>query len=301
MQLKNLDFLLEKCKSAPRMTLAVACPQGDDILEAVSDAAREGVVDPVLVGNRGKTLAIAESLGLDISGLSFIDEPNDAVAAEKAVKMVSCGEAHLLMKGNVKTAVLLKAVLNKEWGLRSGSLLSHLFLFQVPRMPGVIGMSDGGMAMYPDLPTKVGIVENAVGAYHRIGVACPKIAALAAVEVVNPDMQATLDAAALTQMNRRGQIKGCLIDGPLALDNAVSEEAARIKGIDSPVAGAADMLLVPNIEAGNFVGKVMMYMSGGKGAGVILGARRPIVLTSRFDNAETKLLSIAFGAVLSMS
>ncbi|HOV28550.1 MAG TPA: bifunctional enoyl-CoA hydratase/phosphate acetyltransferase [Synergistales bacterium] len=301
MQLKNLDFLLEKCKAAPRMTLAVACPQGDDILEAVADAAQEGVVDPVLVGNRGKTLAIAESLGLDISGLEFVDEPDDALAAEKAVRMVSSGEAHLLMKGNVKTAVLLKAVLNKEWGLRSGSLLSHLFLFQVPRMPGVIGMSDGGMTMYPDLPTKVGIVENAVWAYHRIGVECPKIAALAAVEVVNPDMQATLDAAALAQMNRRGQIKGCLIDGPLALDNAVSAEAARIKGIESPVAGDADMLLVPSIEAGNFVGKVMMYMSGGKGAGVILGARRPIVLTSRFDNAETKRLSIAFGAVLAMS
>ncbi len=301
MQLKNLDFLLEKCKAAPRMTLAVACPQGDDILEAVADAAQEGVVDPVLVGSRGKTMAIAESLGLDISGLEFVDEPDDALAAEKAVRMVSSGEAHLLMKGNVKTAVLLKAVLNKEWGLRSGSLLSHLFLFQVPRMPGVIGMSDGGMTMYPDLPTKVGIVENAVWAYHRIGVECPKIAALAAVEVVNPDMQATLDAAALAQMNRRGQIKGCLIDGPLALDNAVSAEAARIKGIESPVAGDADMLLVPSIEAGNFVGKVMMYMSVGKGAGVILGARRPIVLTSRFDNAETKRLSIAFGAVLAMS
>ncbi len=230
MQLKNLDFLLEKCKSAPRMTLAVACPQGDDILEAVVDAAREGVVDPVLVGNRSRSEAIAEELGLDLSGIAFVDEPNDALAAEKAVKMVSSGEAHLLMKGNVKTAVLLKAVLNKEWGLRSGSLLSHLFLFQVPRMPGVIGMSDGGMTMYPDLPTKVGIVENAVWAYHRIGVECPKIAALAAVEVVNPDMQATLDAAALAQMNRRGQIKGCLIDGPLALDNAVSAEAARIKG-----------------------------------------------------------------------
>jgi phosphate butyryltransferase len=301
MQLRNLDFLLDKCKSAPRMTLAVACPQGDDILEAVADAASEGIVNPVLVGNRSKTLAIAGNLGLDISRIPFIDEPDDSRAAEKAVRMVSSGEAHLLMKGNVKTAILLKAVLNKEWGLRSGSLLSHLFLFKVPLMPGVIGMSDGGMAMYPDLPTKVGIVENAVAAYHKIGVACPKIAALAAVELVNPDMPATLDAAALAQMNRRGQIKGCILDGPLALDNAVSEEAARIKGIDSPVAGHADMLLVPSIEAGNFVGKVMMYMSGGKGAGVILGARKPIVLTSRFDNAETKLLSIAFGAVLAMS
>ena len=300
MQLKSLDFLLEKCKSAPRMTVAVACPQGDDILEAVVDAEREGIVTPVLVGNRRKTQLVADSLGLDLSRLAFLDETDDALAAEKAVRMVSSGEAQLLMKGNVKTAVLLKAVLNKEWGLRSGSLLSHLFLYEVPKIGGVLGLTDGGMTMYPDLPTKVGIVENAVAAYHRIGVSCPKVAALAAVEVVNPDMQATLDAAALAQMNRRGQIKGCLLDGPLALDNAVSAEAARLKGIESPVAGNADLLLVPCIEAGNFIGKVMQYMTGSAGAGAVLGARRPIVLTSRFDNAETRLFSIAFGAVLAM-
>ena len=300
MQLKSLDFLLEKCKSGPKKILAVACPQGEDILEAVEDALQGGIVNPVLVGNRKKTQAIADGLGLDLSKFTFVEEADDARAAEKAVRMVSSGEADLVMKGNVKTAVLLKAVLNKEWGLRSGSLLSHLFLYEVPKIGGVLGLTDGGMTMYPDLPTKVGIVENAVAAYHRIGVPCPKVAALAAVELVNPDMQATLDAAALAQMNRRGQIKGCLVDGPLALDNAVSAEAARVKGIDSPVAGDADLLLVPCIEAGNFIGKVMQYMTGSAGAGAVLGARRPIVLTSRFDNAETRLLSIAFGAVLAM-
>jgi phosphate butyryltransferase len=227
-----------------------------------------------------------------------VEEPDEARAAELAVRAVSSGEADLLMKGNVKTATLLKAVLNKEWGLRSGSLLSHVFLFEIPKVGKVFCMTDGGMSMYPDLTAKKGIIENAVECYHKLGVECPRVAALAAVEVVNQDMPCTIDAAVLTQMNRRGQIKGCIVDGPLALDNAVSEESARHKGIVSDVAGKADILLVPDIEAGNLMGKVMIYMSGGRGAGVIVGARKPIVLTSRFDNVETKLLSIAFGAVL---
>ena len=162
----------------------------------------------------------------------------------------------------------------------------------------IFGLTDGGMNMYPDLQTKVGIIENAVECYHKIGVACPMIAALAAVEVVNPDMACTLDAAALAKMSDRGQIKGCVVDGPFALDNAVSEEAAKTKGIRSPVAGNADILLVPNIECGNLVGKVMTYLAKERGAGVVLGARKPIVLTSRFDSMETKLLSIALGAVV---
>jgi len=221
---------------------------------------------------------------------------------EKSVRMVSSGEADLLMKGLVKTSSLLKAVLDKEWGLRTGSLLSHLFLFEIPNLERrVIGISDGGMNTYPDLSAKAKIIENAVACYHKIGIPQPKIAALAAVEAVNPEMQATLDAAALAKMNERGQIRGCIVDGPLALDNAISEESARIKGINSPAAGNADMLLVPDIESGNFIGKVLLYMTGGKGAGVILGARKPIVLTSRFDSMQTKLLSIALGAVVARS
>ena len=302
MTMQRLDFLLEESKKGRPMTLALACPYGDDALAAVARAQREGIVKAVLIGDEEKIRRLAEQEGHDLSDISVVDEPDDDRAVEKSVKMVSSKEADLLMKGLVKTSSLLKAVLDKDWGLRTGSLLSHLFLFEVPILDGrVVGVSDGGMNTYPDLSAKVKIIENAAACYHKIGVPQPKIAALAAVETVNPDMPATLDAAALAKMNERGQIKGCLVDGPLALDNAISEESARIKGLSSPVAGKADMLLVPDIEAGNFVGKVLLYMTGGRGAGVVLGAKKPIVLTSRFDTMETKLLSIALGALAARS
>ena len=302
MTMQRLDFLLEESKKGRPMTLALACPYGDDALAAVARAQRDGIVKAVLIGDEEKIRRLAEQEGHDLSDISVVDEPDDDRAVEKSVKMVSSKEADLLMKGLVKTSSLLKAVLDKEWGLRTGSLLSHLFLFEVPILDGrVVGVSDGGMNTYPDLSAKVKIIENAAACYHKIGVPQPKIAALAAVETVNPDMPATLDAAALAKMNERGQIKGCLVDGPLALDNAISEESARIKGLSSPVAGKAHMLLVPDIEAGNFVGKVLLYMTGGRGAGVVLGAKKPIVLTSRFDTMETKLLSIALGALAARS
>ena len=302
MTMQRLDFLLEESKKGRPMTLALACPYGDDALAAVSRAQREGIIKAVLLGDEEKIRRLAGQEGHDLSGISVVNEPDDDRAVEKSVKMVSSKEADLLMKGLVKTSSLLKAVLNKEWGLRTGSLLSHLFLFEVPVLDGrVVGVSDGGMNTYPDLSAKVKIIENAAACYHKIGVPQPKIAALAAVETVNPDMPATLEAAALAKMNERGQIKGCLVDGPLALDNAISGESARIKGLSSPVAGSADMLLVPDIEAGNFVGKVLLYMTGGRGAGVVLGAKKPIVLTSRFDTMETKLLSIALGALAARS
>lgn len=302
MTMQRLDFLLEESKKGRPMTLALACPYGDDALAAVARAQRDGIVKAVLIGDEEKIRRLADQEGHDLSDISVVDEPDDDRAVEKSVKMGSSKEADLLMKGLVKTSSLLKAVLDKEWGLRTGSLLSHLFLFEVPILDGrVVGVSDGGMNTYPDLSAKVKIIENAAACYHKIGVPQPKIAALAAVETVNPDMPATLDAAALAKMNERGQIKGCLVDGPLALDNAISEESARIKGLSSPVAGKADMLLVPDIEAGNFVGKVLLYMTGGRGAGVVLGAKKPIVLTSRFDTMETKLLSIALGALAARS
>lgn len=299
MTIHNLDFLMDLCASGRKMTIAVACPYGDDALAAVCAARDANLVNSVLVGDAARIRVLAEKDGLSLDGVEIVDEKADDLAVEKSVKMVSGGDADLLMKGLVKTATLLKSVLNKEWGLRAGSLLSHLFLQEITVMGGrIFGLTDGGMNMYPDLQTKVGIIENAVECYHKIGVACPMIAALAAVEVVNPDMACTLDAAALAKMSDRGQIKGCVVDGPFALDNAVSEEAAKTKGIRSPVAGNADILLVPNIECGNLVGKVMTYLAKERGAGVVLGARKPIVLTSRFDSMETKLLSIALGAVV---
>ncbi|MDN5335254.1 MAG: phosphate butyryltransferase [Synergistales bacterium] len=298
MSFRNLDFLVEESVSGSTMKLAVAAAQDVEVLKAVDDAAKREVVEPVLFGDLQKIEAIAKDLKIDLSTFEVVDETDESTAAEKAVKSVSSGESDLLMKGNVKTATLLKAILNKEWGLRAGSLLSHLFLFHIPKMDKVFGMTDGGMTMYPDLKTKQVIIENAVACYRKLGVECPKVAVLAAVEVVNPEMPCTVDAAALTQMNRRKQIKDCIVDGPLALDNAVSEASARHKGIESEVAGKADILIVPDIDAGNMMGKVMSYMAGGVGAGVILGARCPVVLTSRFDTAATKLHSIALGALL---
>ena len=284
------------------MTLALACPYGDDALAAAVRAQRGGIVQMILLGDGERIRRLAEQDGLDLDGISVVDEKDDGTAVARSVKMVSSGEADLLMKGLVKTSALLHAILDKEWGLRTGSLLSHLFLFEIPTMNGrVVGITDGGMNTYPDLNAKAQILENAVACYHKIGVAEPKVAALAAVEVVNPDMRATLDAAALAKMNERGQISGCIVDGPFALDNAVSEEAAKIKKMTSPVAGRADILLVPDIESGNFMGKVLINLSGGRGAGVVLGARKPVVLTSRFDSMETKLLSIALGAVVARS
>lgn len=297
--MKNIDFLLKKSTEKGLKRIAVACPYGEDTLGAVVLACERGLVDAVLIGDKDRINLKARELGLSLKGMEILDQGDDFSAAEKTVRLVSSGEADLLMKGLVKTATLLKAVLNKEWGLRSGRLLSHLVLIEVPPLGRVLGVTDGGMNMYPDLKAKVQILKNAVECYHGLGVDCPKVAVLAAVESVNPDMQATMDGAAIALMAKRGQITGCLADGPLALDNAVSAEAARTKGINSPVAGHADLLLVPNIEAGNMVGKTAMFLAGCRTAGVILGARRPIVLTSRFDSMDTKLLSIALGAAVS--
>lgn len=298
MPFENLDFLLDRCRAAGTSRVAVAAAQDADVLSALDNARDKGIVEPILIGRRERITGLIDSLGLDLKGCEIIDEPDDGEASKRAVALVTSGEAQMVMKGQVKTATLLKAILDKEKGLRTGSVLSHLFLLEIPRLNRVFAVTDGGLNTYPTLQEKVRLVENAVGCYHRLGVERPRVAALAAVEVVNPAMACTLDAAALSQMNRRGQIKGCAVDGPLALDNAVSLEAARLKGIDSEVAGQADILLVPHIEAGNLVGKVALSLIGARGAGAVLGAKAPVILTSRTDSAETKLLSIALGVLL---
>jgi len=298
MSFKDLNFLFERAQSGKVMKIVIAAAEDGEVLEAVKQASSEGIVDAVLVGDPNKISEVAKSRNIDVSSFEVIPATNDEEAAMKAVQAVSSGKGDLLMKGFIKTSTLLKAVLNKEWGLRTGNLLSHLFLFEVPRLGKVIGLTDGGLNTYPGLQEKVAIVNNAVSCYHALGVDTPKVAALAAVEVVNPDMPCTLDAAALVQMNRRNQIKGCIIDGPLALDNALSVEAAKHKGIVSEVAGHAEVLLVPDIEAGNIFAKGIVYLTKNRTAGLVLGAKAPIVLTSRADSAETKLLSIASAVAL---
>ncbi|QTX32703.1 bifunctional enoyl-CoA hydratase/phosphate acetyltransferase [Aminithiophilus ramosus] len=299
MAFENLDFLLERCRGRSASPVAVAAAHDADVLTALDSARREGIVEPILIGSAGRIAAMCHDLGLDLTSCPIVDVADDETASRRAVALVASGEARMVMKGQVKTATLLKAVLDKKEGLRTGSVLSHLFLLEIPRLGRVCAITDGGLNTYPTLQEKVHLIENAVACYRRLGVDCPRVAVLAAVETVNPAMACTLDAAALTQMNRRGQIRNCLVDGPLALDNAVSLSSAHLKGIDSDVAGRADILLMPHIEAGNLVGKVALSLLGSRGAGAVLGAKAPVILTSRTDSAETKLLSIALGVLLS--
>jgi phosphate butyryltransferase len=295
---KSLAELLTKAREYGPLRLAVAAAEDQEVLLAVKEALEQGITTPLLVGKEEKIRALAGQVGLDLATIPVYNEPEVAACARRAVELVSSGRADLLMKGLLPTADVLRAVLDKDIGLRTGRILSHVMIYEVPGYDRLFFLTDGGMNPAPDLQQKADIVANAVEAAHALGIAQPKVAALAAVEVVNPDMPATLDAAALAQMGARGQIKGCIIDGPLALDNAISPEAAQHKGITSPVAGRADILLVPDIEAGNLLGKAMTYFGRARSAGIIVGARAPVVLVSRADSHETKLLSIALGVVV---
>jgi len=278
-------------------TLVLAVSQDENSLEAVHAAFREGFIKPVLVGSKSATDKIIAEKGLDFSGVEFIEEANPIKAVEIAVRMVHDRRADILMKGNVPTPDLLRGVLNKEWGLRSGKLLSHFALFEVETYHKLIAITDVAMNIAPNLQDKIAIINNSVGYLNKIGIAKPKVAVLGAIEMVNENMQATLDAALLSKMNQRDQIKNCIIDGPLAFDNAVSAESARHKGIRSEVAGDTDLLLMPDIEVGNVLYKTLVFFAKAKAASVILGASAPIVLASRSDSEESKFFSILLASM----
>jgi phosphate butyryltransferase len=262
-------------------------------------AHKDGVIDPVLVGNKAEILAIAKEYGYILDEIEVIDEPDMDKAVEVSVRLVSSKKADVLMKGKVGTSGLLKGVLNKEWGLRTGKLLSHFALFEVKTYHKLIAVSDVAMNIAPNLQEKIAIVDNSVACLNKLGLNMPKVAVLGAVEMVNENMEATLHAALLSKMNQRDQIKNCIIDGPLAFDNAVSYESARHKGIISEVAGDTDLLLMPDIEVGNVLYKSLVFFANAKVAGVILGASAPIVLTSRSDSEEAKYFSIILAAAAS--
>ncbi|MCF6408382.1 phosphate butyryltransferase [Pseudalkalibacillus salsuginis] len=289
-----LEKLIEEATQLPNKIVAVAAAEDHEVIEAVKMALDKQIASFRLFGDEDKMMSLLQTLGLDVSErLKVIPCGDPDEAAAKAVQAVSDGEADVLMKGMVSTARILKAVLNKEYGLRTGKVLSHVAAFEVTGYDRLVFVTDAAMNIAPDLQQKAEIVQNAVGVAVRIGVENPKVAPITAIEVVNPSMEATLDAAALTQMNIRGQIKNCVVDGPLALDNAVSMEAAEHKGIGGQVAGQADILLVPNIETGNTLYKSLIYFARAKVGAVIAGAKAPIVLTSRADTSESKLYSIA--------
>lgn len=292
----TLDELIEKSSMKDPPIVAVASAADREVLEAIEIAVQKGIAHFLLFAQEAELQQlITEKFPRLLSqhGVSFRNTTTVEEAAEHAVKAVSTGEAHVLMKGNLPTAVILKAVLNKQYGLRTNSILSHVAAFEVQGYDKLLFVTDAAMNIAPDLEAKAQIIQNAVSVAKACGVEMPIVAPLCAVETVNPAMQPTIDAAALVAMNNRGQIKDCIVDGPLALDNAISLEAAEQKGIRNGTAGKADILAVPNIEAGNILYKSLMYFAGAKVGAVIAGAKAPIVLTSRADSAESKLYSLA--------
>jgi phosphate butyryltransferase len=294
----KLDQLFDLVNTQKPRRIAVAAAEDEHVLDAIKMAIEKNLISAVLIGNTTKIKDIAANVGLDLSDTELIEEANPNQACVKAVDVIREGKADILMKGLVSTAGLLKAVLNKEKGLRKNDVLSHMSVFESPYYHKLLGLTDVGMNIAPDLKEKTAIINNALELFHAIGIPTPKVAVLAAVEVVNPAMQPTLDAAALSLMNKRKQIKNCIIDGPLGLDNAVSAEAARHKGIESEVAGDADILLCNDIESGNFLYKSLSFLGGATVAALVMGAQVPIVLTSRADSEKSKLLSIALACTL---
>jgi phosphate butyryltransferase len=291
-----LDFegVLAAIKPYPKRRVAVAVGQDEAVLDAVARAEREDVADAVLVGDEALIKDVAAKHNIDIKGIELHNEPDQGKAALRAVEMVSKGDCHIVMKGKIHTDDFLRAILDKAVGLRGARLLSHAFVLEVERPHRhLVFVTDGAMNIAPDFEQKAQIATNAIALARLFGIEQPKVAVLAGVELVNPKMPATQDAAVLALMSYRGQFEVGIVEGPLALDLAVSEEAARVKGVKNPVAGKADILLVPNLESGNILVKAFSHLAGGRTAGLVLGARAPVVLTSRADTAESKFLSIA--------
>ena len=289
---KLIDFV----KDWERIPTAVCHPCSEEALEGAIDAAKTNLIEPILVGPEAKIRALAERLNLDIGSYRLVDALHSHDAAAKAVSLCRSGEAEALMKGSLHTDELMGAVVSSATGLRTERRISHVFAMDVPTYPRPIFITDAAVNIYPTLEDKVHILKNAIQLAHALGIPQPKVALLSAMETVNPKIPATLDAAALCKMADRGQIEGAIIDGPLAFDNAVNKQAAQIKGISSPVAGEADILLVPDLEAGNMLAKQLAYLGRADSAGIVLGARVPIVLTSRADSAEARLASCAVAA-----
>lgn len=296
---KDFNALMNLAKIRGPKTVSVACAHDEDVLLSIKMAMDEGIITPILVGDKKKIQEIAESIKLDLEGIQIVDEADKTLASRKATELVSSGEAQILMKGLVDTSIIMKQVLDKEIGLRRDRLISHVAVFDVETYHKVFLVTDAAMNIAPDLGQKKDIIENSVELARALDIDMPKVAILAAKESVSPKMEATVHAQELANMNEDGLIKDCIVDGPFALDNAISKESARIKGIDSPVAGDADILIAPDIEAGNVLYKALSFLANAKSAGLILGAKAPIVLTSRADNEEAKLNSIVLSVLMS--
>lgn len=295
--MRNISDIINFAKERGPKTVSVACCQDKEVLVAIENARKENIVNAILVGDIEKTKQIADEIGVDLNNYELIDIKDLSEASLKAVELVSSGKAHMVMKGLVDTSIILKAVLNKEVGLRTGNVLSHVAVFDIEGYDRLFFLTDAAMNLAPDINGKKQIIENACELVRSLDIEEPKVALICAKEKVNPKMKDTVEAKELEDMYLRGEIKGCIVGGPFALDNAVSEEAAKHKGINHPVAGKADILVVPDIEAGNVLYKSITYFAKCENAGLIVGAKAPIILTSRADSDKTKLNSIALGVL----
>ena len=290
--------LVERAQSGAPITVSVCHPCDEVSLGGALDAAAKGIIAPILVGPESRIRAVAEELGLKLDGARIVNTEHSHESAMRAVALCRSGEAQVLMKGSLHTDEMMHEVAARDTGLRTGKRISHVFIFDVPTYPRTLMVTDAAVNIYPSLEDKVDILQNAIDLALVLGIESPKVAILSAVETVNPKIVSTLEAAALCKMADRGQITGGILDGPLAFDNAVSMEAARIKKITSPVAGQADILLVPDLEAGNMLAKQLSYLAEADAAGIVLGARVPIILTSRADSVESRLASSAVAALM---
>ena len=292
------ERLLRAAQALPAIRVAVAHPCNAEALQAAIESRDEGLIEPILVGPKARIAALAKETGIALDGVEIVDAPHSHAAAVAAVRLAREGKAAAVMKGSLHTDELLHAVLDRESGLRTERRVSHAFLMDVPNYPRPLLITDAAVNIAPTLADKADILQNAIDLMHRLGYASPRVAILSAVETVNPAIASTIEAAALCKMVDRGQVTGAIVDGPLAFDNAVSVDAARIKGIESPVAGRADVLLVPDLESGNMLYKQLVYLADADAAGVVLGARVPIILTSRADSVRIRLASCALAVVL---
>ncbi len=300
--IKDLHDMLDKLKQEEKVILSVAAAEDREVLLAIKDAVNKGVIQPILVGQADKIKSISNDINFKLEGVTIIDSPSMEESAKIAVELVSKEEADFVMKGLLDTSILLKSVLNKEYGLRTESLLSHVMIYQLENYHKLLVLTDGGMNISPDYEQKEKILKNAIQAVKCLGMDNVKVACLAAKEKVNPKMQATVDARLLQEACKEGKFgEGVIVEGPLAFDLAISKEASEVKGFKSEVSGDTDILLVPNIEVGNGIGKSFTYMANAKSAGIIMGAKAPVVLVSRADSHESKLYSIAYGALIAKS
>ncbi len=296
---QGFDEIIAKVKECGKKTVAVSVAQDSAVLEAVVEAKKRGIADAILVGDESQIKEIAASMDLDISGFEIVNEPDVIQASLTAVKLAHDGKVDMYMKGLIDTKNFLKSVLDKEVGLRTGGALSHVAVFEVPGIDQLLFLTDVAFMTYPTLEDKVNIINNTVPVCKACGINMPKVAPLAAVEVVNPKMPATVDAAELTRMCEAGEIKDCIVDGPLSLDLAIDPEAAKHKGAtDRKIQGDADILLFPDIHAGNLVYKAIVHMTEMKNGCILTGTKVPVILTSRSDTFETKVNSIALAAVV---